>query len=307
VSQIVLIHGIAQEQESADTLEAKWLPALAGGVRKADRPSLADRLWRGARPGDVECRMAFYGDIFLDPGRMGGGQTVEDLTPEQQELAESLALEWLRRAEKRAALEEDRDQAQAVLLAHDPQSGPQQGWKERGRPLLKGLAGLRWFAPKGMALATRFGDRSLAQVTRYLTEEAVNEEVQQRIAAHVGPETVAIIGHSLGSVAAFQAAHRLQRDLPLLLTLGSPLGLRSVVYDLLPETKEVPPRVQKWVNLTDADDLVAAEPDLAGLFNDTSGVLDSNWTLDNGSAPHKAEWYLTKRQTGAAVAATIEE
>ena len=35
MATIVLVHGIAQEQKSADTLEEEWLPDLAGGVRAA--------------------------------------------------------------------------------------------------------------------------------------------------------------------------------------------------------------------------------------------------------------------------------
>ncbi|MEU5240963.1 hypothetical protein ACH4UR_24735 [Streptomyces lydicus] len=246
--------------------------------------------------------MAFYGDLFRVQGRMGTSLTVADLTPQQQELAEALAAEWIRRAAERAPLEEDRDEAYRQLRAGDTEA---QGWRAMGRPFINGLARLRWFAPTGMALAERFVDRALSQVTRYLDEEAVREEVQQRIAAHLGPETVAVIGHSLGSVAAFQAASRLQHDLPLLLTLGSPLGLRTLVYDRLTEAAEVPSRVQRWVNLSDRDDLVAAVPDLASLFADSAGVLESHWTLDNGSMPHRAEWYLTTRESGAAVAAAF--
>ncbi|MGW1769921.1 hypothetical protein ACWCQL_38480 [Streptomyces sp. NPDC002073] len=308
MSHIVLVHGIAQEQESADTLEALWLPAMAGGVRNAQKPDLADRLWRHAKPGDIECRMVFYGDLFRVPGRQGAGQNVEDLEPSQQEVAEALAGEWLRRAQARASLLEDRDEAFRVLQSMDPQAqSSQQGWKEKLRPGLIGLARLRWFAPTGMALATRFHDRSLAQVTRYITEEAVREEVQKRIAAHLGPETIAVIGHSLGSVAAFQAAHRLDHDLPLLLTLGSPLGLRTIVYDQLPEERKVPSRVRRWVNLVDRDDLVAAEPDLSSLFADPAEVLKSNWTVNNGSKPHDARWYLTTHEAGQALAAAIDE
>ena len=61
MARIVLVHGIAQEQKSADTLEAEWLPSLAGGVRLAGDAALADTLWRDARPGSA--RMAFYGDL----------------------------------------------------------------------------------------------------------------------------------------------------------------------------------------------------------------------------------------------------
>ncbi|MGW6737970.1 hypothetical protein [Streptomyces sp. NPDC055013] len=305
MSRIVLVHGIGQEQDSADALETRWIPALAGGLRVAGHSGAADRLWRDHRPGDDECRMVFYGDLFLKKGRMGDGQTVEDLSPEQQELALALAKEWLHRAEERAPSEADQDEAYRRLAAMDSEARGRQGLLATGRPALKGLARLRWFAPTGMALAQTFANRALAQVTRYLTEEAVREEVQRRIAAHVGSETVAIIGHSLGSVAAFQAAHRARQSLPLLLTLGSPLGLRTLVFDRLPEAKTVPPRVTRWANFADRDDLVAAEPDLAKLFVDPYGVLESDWTLDNGSAPHRAESYLGKRQTGAVVATAL--
>jgi hypothetical protein len=35
MADVVLIHGIDQQQKSADLLEKDWLPALAGGVRTA--------------------------------------------------------------------------------------------------------------------------------------------------------------------------------------------------------------------------------------------------------------------------------
>ncbi|WP_214848954.1 hypothetical protein [Arthrobacter sp. ISL-65] len=42
---IVLIHGIAQEQEGPASLEDRWLPALAGGLTAAGHPELAARIW----------------------------------------------------------------------------------------------------------------------------------------------------------------------------------------------------------------------------------------------------------------------
>ena len=69
---IVLVHGIDQQQKSADKLESEWLPALAGGVRTAGFPHIADRIWRAAgTPGGIETRMAFYGSLFLTPGQQG--------------------------------------------------------------------------------------------------------------------------------------------------------------------------------------------------------------------------------------------
>ena len=305
MTRIVLVHGIGQEQQSAETLEAAWVPALAGGVRIAGHPDIAGRLWRDARPGSVESRMAFYGDLFRSPGQMGAEQRIRDLTAEQRELAEALALEWLGQAQARAASEEDRAEAGRQLRALDGDTSGQQGVKAAGRGPLNGLARLRWFTPAGMWLAQTFAERALVQVTRYLTEEPLREEVQQRVAALIGPDTVALISHSLGSVVAFEAAHRLERELPLLLTLGSPLGLRNVVYDKLPQPRAVPATTRRWVNLADRDDLVAAVPNLASRFADPHGVLESDWTLDNGAEPHRAESYLHARQTGEAAAAVL--
>src|SRR5664280_2691323 len=75
LAAIVLVHGIAQEQLGADSLEAVWLPALAGGIRNAGNHQLADQLWRTTRPGTLSTRMAYYGDYFLDPGSQGGALT----------------------------------------------------------------------------------------------------------------------------------------------------------------------------------------------------------------------------------------
>src|SRR5580658_1929567 len=82
MAAIVLVHGIDQQQKSADKLESEWLPALAGGLRAAGFPDLADRLWRDAgKPGGIETRMAFYGSLFLAPGQQGDDPG--DLTPEE--------------------------------------------------------------------------------------------------------------------------------------------------------------------------------------------------------------------------------
>ncbi|RSN62744.1 hypothetical protein DMH01_08840 [Amycolatopsis sp. WAC 04182] len=294
MARIVLVHGIAQEQKSADTLEAEWLPSLAGGVRLAGDAALADAVWRDARPGDA--RMAFYGDLFRKDGQQGGA---DELTADEWALAETLAAEWLRNAASSASRETDRNRARAELAQLGGQAGETQGVRAAARPVLNALVRLKPFARLGVAFAERVVVKALKQVTLYLTDETIRERVQERVAEHIGPETEVIVGHSLGSVVAYEAAHRHGRPLPLLLTLGSPLGLRTVVYERTrPQPPCVPPGVARWVNLADRDDLVAARPDLSGMFPGADGVLDSGYTVDNGAKPHEAAFYLAKRRTG---------
>jgi len=105
-----------------------------------------------------------------------------------------------------------------------------------GRPALNALAQLRWFAPFGMAVASRFVWRALTQVSRYLTDDQIRSFAQDQVLQWIGPDTRLVIGHSLGSVVAYEALHHIS-DRPLhgltLMTLGSPLGLKSVVYERL--------------------------------------------------------------------------
>lgn len=306
MATIVLVHGIAQEQLSADTLEAQWLPALAGGVRNSGNPELADRLWRDGGPGGIDVRMAYYGNRYLEDGAQGVGGP-QDLDAETLDLTERLAETWLRAAAECAADERDRREAQDQLYALDRGNEGAQGRRVL-RPALNGLARLRWFAPAGMGLAGRFVRRALTQVTRYLTDDEIREYAQQQVLAVIGPDTRLIIGHSLGSVVAYEALHRAEHPAALL-TLGSPLGLRTIVYDRLrPQPAHVPDNALRWDNLADRDDLVAARLDLAPFFPPAPGkdvVPVTVQGLDNGAQPHEAAHYLTKKTTGRIVGEMI--
>ena len=61
MATIVLVHGIAQEQLGAASLEKSWLPALADGVANSGNRQLADRIWRNNASSDIDIRMAYYG------------------------------------------------------------------------------------------------------------------------------------------------------------------------------------------------------------------------------------------------------
>jgi hypothetical protein len=303
LSTIVLVHGIAQEHRSADELEAEWLPGLSGGLRLAGYPDLADRVWRDRAPDHLEARMAFYGDCFRQPGQMGGADV--QLAGEQADLAEDLARAWLERAATDASSPRDRAEAAAELARVCELPGQIQGSGAVQRNIIAALARVRWFAPFGMALAERFVSRALAQVTGYLTDERVRAHAISQVERLLTPDTRVLIGHSLGSVVAYETAYRVQQPLPLLITLGAPLGLRTVVYERLrPQPPCFPAHVARWVNVADRDDFIAAAPDLSALFaagQPPGAVFESGWAVDNGAEPHRATFYLTSRQVAEPV------
>jgi alpha/beta hydrolase family protein len=306
MSEIVLVHGIANEQRSADSLEGEWIPELAGGVRTAGHPELADRLWRvGQGPGTIETRMAFYGNLFLVPGQQGGAP----LTQDEYDLAVEIALDWLQHVAERSSEPRDRGAAEAEVAAQRGQLTNTQGLGAVAGSVIRTAAGIRWFAPFGMGFAQQFVRRSLRQVTRYLKDDDVRDQAIASVLDLVDERTRVIVGHSLGSVVAYEAALELDQPLPLLLTLGSPLGLENIVYrKLRRQPPPFPPQVRRWVNVADRDDFIAAVPDLAPLF--TAGMpdgasFDVPQLVDNGAKPHTAAFYLTKAVVGQALAEAL--
>ena len=250
--------------------------------------------------------------MFLTPDQQGAEGAA--IPQDQAQFAETLAQEWLQRSAERASKQKIKTLATSELAYVRGNMGEEvQGLGNVVRSAMKSLAKISWFAPTGMAFAERFVNRALAQVTKYLTEEETRKKAQEAVLALIGPETKVLIGHSLGSVVAYEVTHRLDRPLPLPLplfvTLGSPLGLDSIIYPKLrPKPPAFPILVQRWMNLADRDDFIAAEPDLTKFFS--KGVpqgarFEGGYTVDNGAEPHKATFYLKKEKLAWAIAEAL--
>lgn len=308
MAEVVLVHGIGLEQDAADTLEPEWLAAVAGGVRIAGDASLADRLRHDIAERHM-VSMAFYGDLFLSTGAQGGGERPDRWDAATAALAEQLAGEWLAAAAHYAA--DPRDRANAAReLAQSYASASQPQGRTVLRPALNGLARTRWFAPAAMGIAGSLVYRALGQVSRYLTNDTLRDHAQQRVLDVIDSDTRLVIAHSLGTVVAYEALHRQPWPVALV-TLGSPLALRTIVYQRLrPQPPHVPACVTSWRNFADRDDLVAARINLQPYFPPAAGrdiqpVDDPS--LNNGSSPHDALHYLVKSAVGAAVAAALHQ
>ncbi|MGW6310400.1 hypothetical protein ACWFRQ_37235 [Streptomyces niveus] len=281
MTRVVLVHGIAQEVKGAQTLLADWYPALSDGLALAAGPQVARD--------DVS--MAFYGDLFRPAGHRGLGEPELDASDVQDGLERELLLQWWESA--------------ADLETRVP--GPAAPARLR-TPLLvqralNALSHSSFFA----GLSERMMISSARQVRRYITEPAVRTAVQERIARCVTPRTQVIVAHSLGSVAAYETLHALP-DCPdlTLVTLGSPLAVRNLVFDrLLPRPSDGqahwPAPVERWTNIADAGDVVALAKELAPLFGDR--VHDVR--VHNGVRAHDVRPYLTARQTGRAIAEAL--
>jgi len=103
------------------------------------------------------------------------------------------------------------------------------------------------------------------------------QKVPLREAAERG-DKVLLIGHSLGSVIAFDALWELHHlegitcCVDCFLTIGSPLGMKFVQHRLLCNGKDHPQRfpgnIRTWVNISARGDLVALDPSLQNDFGE---------------------------------------
>jgi len=289
MTAIVVVHGIGKQDLDAHTLHGDIAPALLDGVRLAGGPPV--------KADDVE--VAFYGHWFRPPNSAPGkGKPAyghRDVTdPFEVELL--LAL-W----QEAARLEPGRVPSPDIGAARSKAPVPRTVQRA-----LYALSRSSFLA----GTADRFLIGMLKQVRRYLTDDGVRDRIQREIADCVTGDTRVLVGHSLGSVVAYEAlcAHP-EWPVTTLVTIGSPLGIPNLVFDRLRPGPQAgrgswPGGVRDWTNLCDRGDVVALAKQLAPLFPDERREV-TDVLVDNGWRAHAIERHLTAVETGAAIAAGL--
>jgi hypothetical protein len=280
--RILGVHGIAQQYRSGPELTRVWMDALRGGLEAAGFRATADGLT------ETDVRVAFFGDLFRPHGAMAAGDppyTPADLKPGPEQ---DLLGVWYEAA-----------------VVEDPSLAPPPGAMGAGRmaaqAMLYRLLRSRTFA--GVAQRGLIGN--LKQVTAFLTQPDVQEQVLRKVADEITPDTRVVVGHSLGSLVVYEFLSRFALpEVELLVTLGSPLGIPHLIFDRLVPAPvgglgTWPGRVAQWVNIADEDDVVALCKQLAPLFpalHGGTGIVDH--LVDNGDEPHAINRYLNAQATG---------
>ena len=284
MAAIIGVHGIMNQQLGRHQLITAWGPALADGLERAT-----------GHPVPIpDLDVAFYGDLFL-PGQVKAGSKGPS-----DELAEF-----------------NEDDADALSPFVEEVSGALvTGQLPEDEPPMKGRTSVPLPVQRILrALDRRFGSRKasllflgeLKQVRLYLLDPDLKAEVDGRAEQVISRGGRVVIGHSLGSVVAFEFVRQHPRyAVDLLLTLGSPLGLRTV-RALMPDpgygAGRIPPNVGQWVNVRDPRDAVACAGDLTRLWPGIS----ADHTVDNQSDAHSVSRYLSKEEAGSAVLAVLPD
>src|SRR5690606_23686468 len=134
---------------------------------------------------------------------------------------------------------------------------------------------------------------ALRDVYVYNSSPAVRRVINGIVSNEIEDRPTIIVAHSLGTVVAYYILRELQApNVPLLVTLGSPLGIRAIRRPLRPLRN--PAVVQAWLNGYDDRDVVALYPLDAANF-DIDPAIENIATLQNQTANrHGIIGYLDK-------------
>src|SRR6266567_1229507 len=238
--RLLLVHGRAQGGRTAKGIERAWSGALARGCSAAGV----------TLPTGIDVRLPFYGDRLdqLTTGRAQAlGRVIErgaDGGPDVNEFDRDFILALATRAGV------TQDEIQAELGAAVIERGAE-NWE--------------WVQAAGRLVSRKvpgFGRMLMARMTAdanaYMTRPAVTKQINALVAPHVLGDRAVVVGHSLGSVVAYWVLHDLaaRADVPLFVTLGSPLGIDAVKNNL-PRPLGRPAGVRHWFNGSDERDPVA--------------------------------------------------
>lgn len=311
--QLVFVHGIGRPRDADRELQ-QWTAALADGALRAGHSRMAGDLREGRfRPASF----AYYGDLFAPPQAQGTADL--DLAHEQAEILAELMrvilddrLAWADGAREQRAIGKARAQMDAV--------GQPQGVGNLVRRTIDAATTLLSVVPlrrAGQWATPRLMVGELAQVARYLARGEPDIDgltLDQRIRARLvqaldGVESAVVVAHSLGTVVALESLHECSVPVPMLVTLGSPIAMRTVVLPrLVPHPPFTPERVSRWLNFWDRDDVIAARPILeADVRSNASHVrVESSRVDSDGVWVHSASKYLSSPAVGGPVAEALD-
>ncbi|MFG2881467.1 hypothetical protein ACGFYV_03950 [Streptomyces sp. NPDC048297] len=283
MSRVVVCHGIGHQYKHSETLLTEWYDALRVGMTDA----------ACAVPDAEDVAAVYYGSCFRSREAKGGADDeLADIPP-------------LRIGDVRDPLELELLEAFAGGTEE-----PLPGGKGVGQMALRRLERSEGLGkPAGRAVIWL-----VKQVRRYLDpDDTVRACAQKRFERVVTPDTKVVIGHSLGSVVAYEAlrAHP-EWNVHTFISLGSPLGVQAIRDRLLPAPPakgEGLPPVARWVNVAAKDDPVALVKQLAPVFGDLDDQLVVNLPWHHPGryvfGSHSVLRYLTTGEVADAVASAL--
>lgn len=244
--ELVFVHGRAQQGKDPAALKASWIDAWRQGLAKSglELPIAESAI-----------HFPYYGDTLA---ALVDGTPAPDVIVKGPEDADE---------EERQMVADALEEARQERGITDDEVRVEAGTEV----IEKGPMNWRWVRAIATALDAHFPGASgttvamvTADVYQYLRNPGVRDEIDEGVrAAMPGAAETVVVGHSLGTVVAYNLLRREAEQngwtVPLLVTLGSPLAVTAIREKLQP-LKSLTPPVGAWFNAMDPNDIVALYP-----------------------------------------------
>lgn len=238
--RLVFIHGMRQEGKDAADLQKEWEDALVSAWET-----------NGLTKPSYTLEMPFYGDVLNDlveearsssagPVPLGEGGGFETFTQFEADLIREMG-------------------AKEGITDEDVRSELGAGVLERGPSNWEWVQAIARILERKIPALGRLSLKFVRQVDGYLTRPHIRKAVDDTVRPSLLRGPTVVVAHSLGSVISYLLLREAAEgaDIPLFVTLGSPLGINTVKQHLRPPALEVPGGVTNWLNGTDERDFVA--------------------------------------------------
>ena len=289
--RMILVHGINQQGKCSQKILDEWLYSLHATYATLGH----DPLGKLSR---IEA--AFYGDTLEQLSSVKlKSEAIALGAEEAPEDFDEFAVDALKEMALRMGVTEAQIEAEVSETAVAQGAGPH-------KKLLKAIARvIETVSPFHGTLALCV----LGQAHAYIRNQHVHDEVNKLVhPLFEHDEPAIVVSHSLGTIVAYSmlrefAKYGRPRQSPMLVTLGSPLGIDSVRRGF-PKPRIKPDNVLRWVNGADPEDFVALRPELT---NDNFGPGIENYPdIENGyENPHSIAGYLSDTRIAKAIAESI--
>ncbi|MHB0952612.1 MAG: hypothetical protein ACYC10_11855 [Allorhizobium sp.] len=276
VRRILFIHGRAQGGRNFADIQREWTKALEDGARAAGM----------ALPENLDIALPYYGneldrltaefDLPLASDIKARGTPEQDaFLAFQAEVAQDLRL--------KAGITDE--QVDAAYGENPRQKGPLNWeWVQ---------AIFRAIDRHSDAITSDVLQIALRDVYIYNSSPTVRHVINEIVSKEIDDRPTVIVAHSLGTVVAYHILRELQAPkVPLLVTLGSPLGIRAIRRPLRP--LHHPAVVKGWLNGFDDRDVVALYPLDADNFNIDPAIENISTLLNQTENRHGIVGYLDK-------------
>jgi len=263
--RLVLVHGRSQQGRDPSELQSIWMETLQRGAAKTNR----------TLPAGLEVAFPYYGDKLDQLARESeipltndvqakGSPVNDDFLKFQAAVAEAMR--------SRAGITDE--QVQQEFGNNTTERGAQNwAWVQAIIRAIDRNAG-------GVSQSTI--ESIMRDVYLYTTRSGVRDEIDRIVGPALNEKPCVVIGHSLGSVVAYNILRTDRRALNVraYITVGSPLAIRAIRDQLRPIG--FPASVKSWYNAFDPKDVVALYPLDAANFP-VNPAVENYGRVENGT------------------------